>query len=195
MMQQLIDKIRKQYPTLTNKKSVSDNYVYIVMSQEILIHVGRTTSNIDAALTGEITDIKHSKSGIAMMASAYNRTRNNIYYVHATKVKSAEKDRELKQIEKAIKNIVLSHYAISDKKAGDTFCSGTTKNKDVADLLKKFLYENLSQATLKELNEPNFSFMELIEMVNEEGDAWHNVIKNQKAAQLTCKLLGVNTLS
>lgn len=195
MMQQLVDKIRKQYPTLTNKKSQSDNYVFIVMSQEILIDVGRTNSNIDAALTGELTDIKHEKSGIAMMASAYNRTRNNIYYIHSTKTKSAEVERELKKIEKEVKSIVVSHYDISDKKAGDTFCSGTTKTKEVADLLKRFLYENLSPQTIKELNEPNFSFMDLLDMVNEDGDAWHNLIQNQKAAQLTCKLLGMQTRS
>ena len=191
MMQQLIDKIRKQYPTFTNKRAELKSYVYVVINREILIDVGRSTTFRDGALTGQITDTKHTKSGIAMMASAYNRSINNIYYVPTTKVKGAEIERELKQIEKNIKNIAVSHYDISDKKAGDTFCSGTTKNSDVADLLKKFLYENLSPQTIKELNEPNFSFMEVLDMVNENGDAWHNLIANQKSAQLACKLLGV----
>lgn len=197
MMQELIDKIRKQYPNLTNKKYEIKSYVYVVNNREILIDIGRSTSasSTEAALAGGVTDMKHSKSGIAMMASAYSRTRNNIYYVPTTKTKSAEMERELKQIEKNIKNIVLSHYDISDKKAGGTYCSGTTKIKDVAGLLKRFLYETRSAETLEELNEPNFSFMELLDMVNEDGDAWHTIIKNQKAAQLTCKFLGVKSPS
>ncbi len=192
MMQELIDKIRKQYSTLTNKKGDSERYVYIVKNQEFLIDVGRTTSNRDAALTGRITDIKHAKSGIAMMASAYNnKTLNNIYYVPTTKTKGTEVERELKQIEKNIKNIVTSHYGISDKNVGDTYCSGSTKTRDASSLLKGFLYENLSPTAIKELNEPKFSFIELLDMVTEDGDAWHNIIKNQKSAQFACKLLGV----
>ena len=189
-MQELIDKIRREHSGLTNKKGDSENYVYIVKNLEFLIDVGRSTINTDAALTGEITDIEHPKSGIAMMASAYNNSRNNIYYIHSTKTKNADIERELKQIEKSIKKIVVSHYDISDKSAGDIYCSGTTKTKDVASLLKGFLYENLSPQTRKDLNEPVFSFTDLVEMVNEEGDAWHNVIQNQKAAQYACKLLG-----
>ena len=193
MMQVFIDKVRKQHPTLTNKRSGLESYVYVVKNQEFLIDVGRSTNNEEAALTGEVTDIKHSKSGIAMMASAYLGTRNNIYYIPTTKKKSAEIEKELKQVEKSVKNIVLSHYNISDKKAGDTYCSGTTKNKDVAILLKRFLYESLSRETLKELDEPKFSFTELLDMVTEDSDAWHSIIKNQKAAQYACKLLGVQS--
>jgi len=189
-MQELIDKIRREHSGLTNKKGDSENYVYIVKNLEFLIDIGRSTNSTDAALTGEITDIEHPKSGIAMMASAYNNSRNNIYYIHSTKTKSADIERELKQIEKSIKKIVVSHYDIADKSAGDIYCSGTTKTKDVASLLKGFLYENLSAQTLKDLNEPVFSFTDLVEMVNEDGDAWHNVIQNQKAAQYACKLLG-----
>ncbi|MCO4794811.1 MAG: hypothetical protein KC493_13920 [Bacteriovoracaceae bacterium] len=191
MMQQLIDKIRKQHPTLTNKRGESEGYVYVVKNQETLIAVERTTSHKDDALIGGVTDIKHEKSGIAMMSSAYNRLRNNIYYIPTTKKKGAEIERELKQIEKSIKGIVQNHYDISDKNAGDTYCSGTTNNKDAANILKKFLSENLSPETLKELNEPNFSFMELLAIVDEDGDAWSKLIKNQKSAQLACKFLGV----
>jgi hypothetical protein len=191
MMQELIDKIRKQHHTLTNKKGELESYVYVVCNHEFLIDVGRSTRERDAALTGRLTDIKHTKSGIAMMASAYNKTLNNIYYIPTTKNKSAEIEKELKQIERSIKKIVLSHYDISDKNAGATYCSGTIGNKDVASLLKGFLYEGLSPETLKELDEPKFSFTELLEMVNEDGDAWHNIIKNPKSAQLACKLLGV----
>lgn len=191
MMQELIDKIRKQYPTLTNNRGELESYVYIVKNQELLIAVERSTREGGSALLGGVTDIKHPKSGIAMMASAYNRGRNNVYFIPTTKRKGAEIERELKQIEKNIKSIVLSHYDISDKNAGGTYCNGTTNNKDAASLLKKFLYENLSPENLKELNEPNFSFMELLEIVDEEGDAWHSLIKNQKSAQLACKLLGV----
>jgi hypothetical protein len=194
-MQQLIDKIKKQYPTLTNKKGASENYVYVVKNQEDLIAVEKTNSHSDVALTGDITDIKHKKSGIAMMVSSYYGAKNNIYYIPTSKVKGADIERELKQVEKGIKKIVLDHYDISDKTAGDTYCSGTTKNHEVASLLKGFLYEGLSPATLKELNEPTFSYTELLEMVNEDGDAWHHIIKNQKAAQLTCKLLGVRSPS
>ena len=192
MMQQLIDKIRKEHPSLTNKRGDLENYAYVVTNLEFLIDVGRSTINMDAALTGEVTDIKHSKSGIAMMASAYNRTRNNIYYIGTTKTRSADIEKELKQVEKSIKGIVRKHYDISDKSGGDTYCSGTTKNNEVAQLLKGFLYEGLSAETLKELNEPKFSFNDLLSMVNEEGDSWHSLIENQKAAQLTCKLLGRN---
>ena len=191
-MQLLIDKVRREYPKLTNKKGDSESYVYFVINHEFLVDVGRSTQYNDAALSGQLSDIEHPKSGIAMMASAYHRRSNNIYYVLTTKTKSAEIERELKQIEKNIKSIVVSHYGIADKKAGDTYCSGTTDNKQVADLLKKFLYENLSPTTLKELNEPMFSFTELLEIVNEDGDAWHNLIGNQKSAKLACKLLGVN---
>lgn len=193
-MQQLIDMIKKQYPTLTNKKGDAENYVYVVKNQEDLIAVERTTSHSDVALTGDLTDIKHKKSGIAMMVSAYYGAKNNIYYIPTSKKKGAEIERELKQIVKNIKGMVLKHYDISDKTAGDTYCSGTTKNHEVASLLKGFLYEGLSPSTLKELNEPQFSFTELLEMVNEDGDAWHHIIKNQKAAQLACKLLGVRGL-
>ncbi len=189
-MQELIDKIRREHSGLTNKKGDSENYVYIVKNLEFLIDVGRSTNSTDAALTGEITDIEHPKSGIAMMASAYNNSRNNIYYIHSKKTKSADIERELKQIEKSIKKIVISHYDIADKAAGDIYCSGMTKTKDVASLLKGFLYENLSPQTVKDLNEPVFSFTDLVEMVNQEGDTWHNVIQNQKAAQYACKLLG-----
>jgi hypothetical protein len=195
MMQELIDKIRREHPTLTNKRGDSESYVYLVRNLEFLIDVGRSTNNREAALTGEVTDIKHAKSGIAMMASAYNRTRNNIYYIPTTKTRSADIEKELKQIEKSIKKIAVSHYDISDKNGGDTYCSGTTKNKEVASLLKGFLYEGLRPETLKELNEPVFSFTELLEMVNEDGDAWHNIIKNQRAAQLACKLLGAKLRS
>jgi hypothetical protein len=66
-------------------------------------------------------------------------------------------------------------------------------NKEVASLLKGFLYENLSSETLKDLNEPVFSFTELLEMVNEDGDAWHNIMKNPKSAQFACKLLGAQS--
>jgi hypothetical protein len=189
-MQDFIDKVRKEYPTLTNKRGDSENYVYVVKNLEFLIDVGRSTNDRDAALTGEVTDIKHSKSGIAMMASAYNRMRNNVYYIPTTKTKSVDIERELKKIEKTIKAIAQKHYDISDKNAGGTYCSGTTNTKEVAALLKGFLYENLSAETIKDLNEPVFSFTELLEMVNEDGDTWHNVIKNKKAAQLACKLLG-----
>lgn len=195
MMQKLIDKIRKQHPTLTNKRVEADGYVYVVTNREFLIAVERSTNNRVAALTGEITDIEHKKSGIAMMASAYNGIRNNIFYIPTTKKKSADIEKELKQIEKSIKSIVLQHYDISDKSAGDTYCSGTIKNNEVASLLKGFLYENLSPTTLKELNEPIFSFTELLEMVNEDGDAWHKIIKNQKSAQIACKLLGARVRS
>jgi hypothetical protein len=195
MMQQLIDKIRKEHPTLTNKRGDLENYVYVVTNLEFLIDVGRSTNNIDAALTGEVTDLKHSKSGIAMMASAYNKTRNNIYYIASTKTRGADIERELKQIEKSIKGIVRKHYDISDKTGGDTYCSGTTKNSEVASLLKGFLYENLSPDTLKDLNEPVFSFTDILSMVNEDGDAWHNLIENQKSAQLACKLLGARVRS
>ncbi|OIQ20008.1 MAG: hypothetical protein BM556_05840 [Bacteriovorax sp. MedPE-SWde] len=191
-MQELIDKIRKQYPTLTNKKGDLGSYVYIVKNREILIAVERTNSDAEYALTGDVTDLKHSKSGISMMASAYNRTRNNIYYIPSTKTKGAEIERELKQIEKNIKTIVLGHYGISNKKAGDLYCSGTIKNKEVANLLKRFLYEGLSPDARRELNEPMFSFTELLEMVNEDGEAWHNIIHNKKSALLACKLLGVS---
>ena len=191
-MQDLIDKIRRAHPSLTNKRGDSESYVYVVRNLEFLIDVGRSSNHHDAALTGEVTDMKHPKSGIAMMASAYNRTRNNIYYVPTTKTRGADIEKELKQIEKSIKKIVLSHYDISDKNGGDTYCSGTTKNKEVASLLKGFLYEGLSPDTLKDLNAPMFSFTELLEMVNEDGDAWCNVMKNQRAAQLACKLLGKN---
>ena len=191
MMQDLIDKIRKQYPTFTNKKGESSKYVYLVKNGEILIDIGRSTNHSDAALTGQVTDIKHPKSGIAMMVSAYNKTRNNIYYIPTTKVKSTEIEKELKQIEKKIKSIAVNHYDILDKSAGATYCSGTTDNKEVATLLKGFLFESLSDETLRELNEPKFSFLELLEMVNEDGDTWHNLIQNQKSAQLTCKLMGV----
>ena len=195
-MQELIDKIRRQYPTLTNKKGESEKYVYIVKNQEILIDVGRSPSNSDAALTGHITDIEHNKSGIAMMASAYNnRMMNNTYYIPPTKTKSTEIEKELKQIEKNIKSIVQSHYGIYDKNAGATYCSGATKDKEVANLLKRFLYENLSPATLKELNEPTFSFTEVLDMVTEDGDTWHKIIENQKAAKYACKLLGARSLS
>ena len=195
MMQELIDKVRREYSTLTNKKGEMESYVYIVKNQEFLIDVGRSTQNDDTALTGALTDIKHNKSGIAMMASAYNRARNNIYYIPTTKKKGAEIEKELKQIEKKIKGIVLSHYDISDKNAGATYCSGTIKNKEVSSLLKGFLYEGLSAETLKELNEPMFSFTELVDMVNEDGDAWYNIIKNQKSSQLACKLLGIQLRS
>lgn len=191
MMQELIDKIRREYSTLTNKKGETTSYVYIVKNQEFLIDVGRSTQSDDVALTGAVTDIKHEKSGIAMMASAYNRARNNIYYIPTTKKKSAEIEKELKQIEKKVKSIVTSHYDIAEKNAGATYCSGTTNNKEVASLLKGFLYEGLSPDTKKELNEPMFSFSELLEMVNENGDAWHNIMRNQKSSQLACKLLGV----
>jgi hypothetical protein len=194
-MQQLIDKIRKQHPTLTNKRGESESYVYIVKNQEVLIAVERTTRNRGPAFVGAVTNIKHPKSGIAMMTSAYNRIGNNIYYIPTTKTKGVEVEKELKQIEKSIKSIVQNHYDIPDKNAGDTYCSGTTTNKDAASLLKKFLYENLSAETLKDLNEPNFSFMELLEIVDEEGDAWHSLIKNQKTAQYACKLLGVKPRS
>jgi hypothetical protein len=195
MMQDLIDKIRREYSSLTNKKGEMESYVYIVKNQEFLIDVGRSTKNNDTALTGAVTDIKHAKSGIAMMASAYNRARNNIYYIPTTKRKGAEIEKELKQIEKKIKGIVLSHYDISDKNGGATYCSGTTKDKDVSSLLKGFLYEGLSQETLKELNEPVFSFTELLEMVNEDGTAWHNIMSTQKSSKLACKLLGVQLRS
>ncbi len=193
-MQELIDKIRRQYPSFTNKEVESKGYVYVVKNKEILIAVGRSTTinNEDAALTGQITDLEHANSGIAMMASAYYRSRNNIFYIPTSKTKGAEIERELKQIEKNVKNLVLNHYDIADKKAGDIYCNGTTKNKDVASLLKRFLYENLPAETTKELNEPKFSFMELLDMVNENGDAWHSLIKNQKTAQFACKLLGIN---
>lgn len=191
MMQQLTDKIKKQYPTLTNQKGVVENYVYIVKNQEFLIDIGRSTRNNESALSGVITDIEHSHSGIAMMASSYNRANNNVYYIPTTKKKGAEIERELKQIEKNIKSIVLAHYDISDKNAGGTYVSGSTKNKDVSKLLKKFLYENLSADTLKDLNEPRFSFTELLDIVTEDGGSWHNIIKNQKAAQSACKLLGI----
>lgn len=194
MMQDLIDKIRKQYPTLTNKKGDLEHYVYIAKSQEILIDVGRSTGNGDSALTGQITDIKHEKSGIAMMASAYNnRMVNHIFYIPTTKSKGAEIAKELKQIEKNVKGIVLSHYEITDKNAGDTYCSGSTQTKDVSSLLKGFLYGNLSPVTIKEFNEPVFSFKELLDMVTEDGEAWHSIIKNQKSAQFACKLLGVKS--
>jgi hypothetical protein len=195
MMQELIDKIRKQHPSLTNKRGESESYVYIVKNQETLLAVERTTHNIGPAFIGAVTDINHRKSGIAMMASAYNRTTNNIYYIATTKRKGAEIEKELRQIEKSIKNIVQNHYDISDKNAGGTYCSGATNNKDAASLLKKFLYEKLSPDTLKELNEPNFSFMELLAIVDEDGDAWHNLIKNKKTAQYACKLLGVSQRS
>jgi hypothetical protein len=192
-MQQLIDKIKKEYPTLTNKKGESESYVYIVKNQEMLIAVERTSNNTDAALSGELTNIKHPKSGIAMMVSAYLGAKNNIYYIPTTKKKGAEIEKELKQIERKIKSIVLSHYDISDKSGGGTYCSGTTKNHEVAKLLKGFLYENLSPAIIKDLDEPRFSFTEVLEMVNEEGDAWHSIIRNQKAAQSACKLLGIRS--
>lgn len=195
MMQELIDKVRRQHPTFTNKRGESESYVYFVVNGEILIAVERSTNKSEAGLTGELTDVKHAKSGIAMMASSYNRTRNNIYYIPTSKKKGAEIEKELKQIEKSVKSIVLDHYDIADKKAGDTYCSGTTKNKEIASLLKRFLYENLAPATLKELNEPVFSFSELLEMVNEEGDAWHTIISNQKAAKLALKFLEVRTRS
>jgi hypothetical protein len=194
-MQQLIDKIKKQYPTLTNKRGDSEHYVYVVKNQEDLIAVEKSTSHSAAALTGDLTDIKHEKSGIAMMISAYYGAKNNIFYIPTSKKKGAEIERELKQIVKNIKGIVLSHYDISDKTAGDTYCSGTIRNNEVASLLKGFLYEGLSPETLKELNEPKFSFTELLEMVNEDGDAWHHIIKNQKSAKFACKLLGVRGLS
>ena len=107
MMQDLIDKIRRQYPSFTNKNSGSVASVYIVINREILIAVERSTNNSVVALTGEITDIKHAKSGIAMMAAAYNRTRNNIYYIPTTKTKGAEIERELKQIEKNVKDFEI----------------------------------------------------------------------------------------
>lgn len=196
MMQELIDKIKKQYPTLTNKKGESERYVYIVKSQEVLIDVGRSSRNSEVALTGHITDVKHTKSGIAMMASAFNnRMMNNIYYVPTTKTKAADIEKELKQIEKNIKSIVLSHYKIPDKNAGTIFYTGSTNNKDVANSLKRLLHENLSPGTLKELNEPKFSFIELLDMVTEEGDDWHNIIKNKKSAQLACKFLGIRQQS
>lgn len=190
-MQQLIDKIKKQYPTLTNKLGDLEYFVYVVKNQEDLIAVERSTNQSVGALTGELTDIEHAKSGIAMMIAAYYGTRNNIYYIPTTKTKGAEIERELKQIEKNIKSIAQNHYDISDKTAGDTYCSGTIKNKEVAKLFKGFLYENLSPQTLKELNEPKFSFTEILDMVNDEGPAWHHIIKNQKTAQYACKLLGV----
>ncbi len=192
-MQDLIDKIRKEHHTLTNRRGDFEAYVYVVVNQEFLIAVERSTNHSDAALTGGITDIKHTKSGIAMMASAYNKARNNIYYIPTTKTKGAEIERELKQIEKSVKGIVVKHYDITDKSAGTTYCSGTTNNKEVASLLKGFLYENLSSETLKELSEPVFSFTEVLEMVNEDGDAWHNIMKNPKSAQFACKLLGANS--
>lgn len=194
-MQDLIDKIRKEYPTLTNRRGELESYVYIVTNQEFLITVERSTRHSEAALTGEVTDLEHAKSGIAMMASAYNRARNNTFYIPTTKTKTADIERELKQIEKNIKSIVVKHYDISDKTAGAIYCSGTVKEKEVASLLKGFLYENLSRETLKELNEPVFSFTELLEMVNEDGDAWHHLIKNPKSAQFACKLLGAKLRS
>lgn len=192
-MQQFIDKVKKQYPTLTNKLGDLEYFVYVVKNQEDLIAVERSTNQSVGALTGELTDIKHAKSGIAMMIAAYNGARNTIYYIPTTKTKGAEIERELKQIEKSIKGIAQDLYDISDKNGGDTYCSGTIKNKEVAGLLKGFLYEKLSPQTLKELNEPKFSFTELLELVNEEGDAWHHLIKNQKTAQFACKLLGVKS--
>lgn len=195
MMQQLIDKIRKEYPTLTNKRSGLEHYVYVVTNLEFLIDVGRSSGSKDAALTGDVTNIKHSKSGIAMMASAYNRTRNNIFFIPTTKNRSADIERELKQIEKNIKGIVRKHYDITEKSGGDTYCSGTTKTNEVANLLQGFLYENLSPEVLKDLNEPKFSFTDILTMVNKDGDAWHNLIENQKSAQLACKLLGARGMS
>lgn len=196
MMQDLIDKIRKQYPKLTNKKGDLEHYVYIVKSQEILIDVGRSTGHGDTALTGQITDMRHEKSGIAMMASAYNhRMVNHIFYIPTSKSKSAEIAKELKQIEKNVKSIVLSNYEITDKNAGDTYCSGSIYTKEVSNLLKGFLYGNLAPQTVKEFNEPKFSFSELLDMVTEDGDAWHSIIKNQKTAQFACKLLGVKSIS
>lgn len=189
-MQQLIDKVRKQYPKLTNKRGDSDHYVYFVVNKEMLINVGRSSNSLSVALTGEVTDLEHDKSGIAMMAAAYNRGRNNIYYVHSTKVKSAEIEKELKQIEKFIKTTSLEHYGITDKKADPIYCNGMTKNKDVSNLLQRFLVENLSQETNRELNTPEFSFMDLLEILDE--DSWNNLIGNQKSAQLACKFLGVN---
>jgi len=191
LMQQLIDKIRKEYPKFTNKISETDSYVYVVKNQELLIDIGRSTKSNTDALTGHVTNIKHPKSGIAMMASSYNGLKNNIYYIPTTKTKGAEIEKELKQIEKNIRSIVVSHYNISDKKAGDTYCSGMTKNKEVGKLLKKFLYQTISPDLVKELNEPMFSFTELLDMVTEDGDSWDRIITNQKSAQLACKLLGV----
>ncbi len=195
-MQQLIDKIKKQYPTLTNQQGDGpEHYVYIVKNNEDLIAVEKSTTHNATALTGYLSDIKHKKSGIAMMISAYYGSKNNIYYIPTTKKKGAEIERELKAIVKNIKSIVVNHYDIADKTAGDTYCSGTVKNHEVAKLFKGFLYEGLSADTLKELNEPKFSFTEVMEMVNEDGDAWHHLIKNQKAAKYACKMLGVKAPS
>ncbi|WP_372654192.1 hypothetical protein [Halobacteriovorax sp.] len=189
-MQQLIDKVRKQYPTLTNKRGDSESYAYLVRNKEILINVGRSSNSKSVALTGEVTDLKHSRSGIAMMAAAYNRGRNNIYYVHTTKTKSAEIEKELKQIEKFIKTAAIEVYGISDKKADPIYCNGMTKDKDVSNLLQRFLYENISQESTRELNAPVFSFMDLLDILEE--DSWSNLISNQKSAQLACKLFGIN---
>jgi hypothetical protein len=185
----LINKIKSKYPKLTNKRNDLENYVYIVKNEEILVAIGRSSGSGAEALTGNLTHLKHTNSGISMMASSLNKKRNIIFYVPVENVtRKAEIDKQLNSIEKTVKKMVREHYDLTDNNEGGTYCNGMSSNKDIAKILKTFLVEKLSREDKESINELSFSFEEVLELVNE--DEWSNLMNNKKALKYACVLLG-----
>ncbi len=178
----LVEIIKTKYPSLTDINP-GRFFVYVCLNDDWLLAVGQTTKNRPDALEGSVTSKKHTKAGICMMASAIRGTPNKLFYI------PSDEENNLDSIEKDVKALVREHYNLRDKKQGGTYVDGISSNVEVSMHLKKLLLAKHAGRGDNSFDDKIFSFNDILEIVNIDGDAWSNLVTSQLTSDVVRKFL------
>ena len=175
-MDDLLRMISLNYQLLTEKPKPP--MVYICFNDDWLLAVGKTSDNRADALSGEITTQKHTKAGICMMAKAIKQQNNSFRYI------ACQSDQEARTLENAVQNIVRNHFGLNGQQGG-TYIDGIAPNQEASRYLKNLLLERYRENNLDFFDRAIYSFNDILELVNKDGDAWSNLLSSEVTAEMS----------